>query len=139
MELARVYDILTVKDCYKRDNLMEYLHIVEDKLVKEINKTEREVHTAPVDLFKGHTVYPCSNFALIVNTSNQTVKIQTYDQTDFIRAISYMNYILHPGQTAQVQAIGTDYIYAWFTWQSLMKKPALGKKYIWNGTRLVEG
>ena len=32
MELARVYDILTVEDCYKRDSLMAYLYIVEDLL-----------------------------------------------------------------------------------------------------------
>ena len=32
MELARVYDNLTVEDCYKRESLMAYLHILEVKL-----------------------------------------------------------------------------------------------------------
>ena len=31
MELARVYDKLTVKDCFTKDNLNAYLQMVEDQ------------------------------------------------------------------------------------------------------------
>merc|ERR1719318_1924221 len=43
MELARVYDILTLEDCFKRHNILDYLNIVEDKLEKEINKKKFEI------------------------------------------------------------------------------------------------
>ena len=31
MELARVYDNLTMEDCYRKETLMAYLRIVEDQ------------------------------------------------------------------------------------------------------------
>ena len=138
MELARVYDILTLEDCFKRGSILEYLNIVEDKLEKEINKKKIEIPNVIVDPFHGETLYPCSDFVLIANTGNQAVKVQTYDQSDHIRAISYMNYILQPGHTAKLRAHGEQFIFAWFTWQNVMETPELGKKYIWNGARLVE-
>ena len=104
-----------------------------------MSETRREHKTQTLDLFKNHAIYPCSKFVLIANTSKQSVKIKTYDQSDAFRAISYENYVIHPGQTRKVKARGSDYIYVYFSWQSLMETPHLGRKYIWNGTRLVEG